>query len=98
VSSRAARRQRALDRLRTTAGVTLSAHAKARRVEHGFSEDDVLLTIARPEQTYGSPASYSPDRRLYQRGRVCAVVDERTRVVVTVLPRIAERWEHPAPG
>lgn len=93
MSPREDRRQRALD-----ARVTLSAHAEMRRREHGFSEDDVLLTVAQPEQTYGSPASYGPDRRLYQRGRVCAVVDERSRVVVTVLPRIAERWEHRAAG
>lgn len=98
MSPRAARRQRALTRLRSAAGVTLCAHAKARRAEHGFSEDDVLLAITRPEQTYGSSASYGPDRRLYQRGPVCVVVDERTRVVVTVLPRIAERWEHRAAG
>lgn len=96
-SPRDARRRRARERLLVQAGVRLLPHAVKRSAEHGFSHDQVLRTVASPEQTYACPADrYGPDRRMYQRGGVAVVVDERQRVVVTVLPRVQERWEHPA--
>jgi hypothetical protein len=98
VSRREGRRRRALTRLYLRAGVELSPHAVERAAEHGFSDDDVLLAVASPEQTYTCPAEqYGPDRRMYQRAGVAVVVDERLRQVVTVLPRVQERWEHAAP-
>jgi hypothetical protein len=99
VTRREARRRRALTRLYLRAGVELSPHAVERAAEHGFSEDDVLLAVAAPEQTYTCPAEqYGPDRRMYQRAGIAVVVDERLRQVVTVLPRAQERWEHAAPN
>ncbi len=73
----------------------LSYHATVRRLEHRISVDDVLLTVAAPEQTYGCPAPvYGTHRRMYQRGQVAVVVDEKTRTVVTVLPRTTAQWTH----
>ncbi|GAC1439383.1 MAG: hypothetical protein NVSMB55_00660 [Mycobacteriales bacterium] len=92
MSPRQARQARALARLRDQAKVVVCEHAERRRREHGFSLDDVLRTVAHPEQTYGCPAY--PDRRTYQRGPVAVIVDERQRVVVTVLLRVQDRWEH----
>ncbi len=58
----------------------------------------MLTTVVRPEQTYGYPADqYGPNRRTYQRGVMAVVVDERLRQVVTVLPRVQDRWDHVAP-
>lgn len=97
MSPKETRRKRALTRLYLRADVELTAHAIRRRSEHGFSEDDVLTTVVRPEQTYGCPAhQYGPNRRTYQRGAMAVVVDERLRQVVTVLPRVQYRWEHVA--
>jgi hypothetical protein len=98
VNRRDLRRRRALCRLYVRAGVALSQHAVERAAEHGFSEDDVLLAVVAPEQTYTCPADrYGPDRRMCQRGPIAVVVDQRRGQVVTVLPRVEERWEHPAP-
>ena len=98
MTRRECRRRRALTRLYLRAVVELTPHAVERAAEHGASEDDVLLAVAAPEQTYTCPADlYGPNRRMYQRGRVAVVVDERLRQVVTVLPRVQERWEHAAP-
>lgn len=94
MSPREARRARAAARRRDRADVVLTPHAAQRRVEHGFSEDDVLMAVALPEQSYPCAAHYGPGRRMYQRHRVAVVVDEASRVVVTVLPRVQERWEH----
>jgi hypothetical protein len=95
VSRREARHRKALARLYLRARVELSPHAFERALEHGFSHDDVLLAVASPEQTYTCPVEqYGPDRRMYQRADVAVVVDERLRLVVTVLPRVQKRWEH----
>lgn len=95
LSRRTARRQRALTRLYDRAAVELSDHACQRAVERGVSEDDVLLTVAAPEQTYCCRSDvHGPDRRLYRRADVAVVVDERLRQVVTVLPRTG----HDVPG
>ena len=98
MNRRDARCNRALTRPYLRAAVKMTPHAVERAAEHGFSEDDVLHAVAAPEQTYTCPADlYGPDRRMYQRGRLAVVVDERLRQVVTVLPRVQERWEHAAP-
>jgi hypothetical protein len=95
VKRRDLRRSRARTRLYLRAAVELTPHAIERAAEHGFSEDDVLLAVAAPEQTYTCPADlYGPDRRMYQRARIAVVVDERLRHVVTVLPRVQEQWVH----
>lgn len=96
MSRREERRRGGLARLYLRAQVELSTHAMERAAEHGFSDDDVLLAVVSPEQTYVCPADqYGPDRRMYQRARIAVVVDERLRLVVTVLPRVQQRWEHP---
>lgn len=98
MTRRDARRSRALTRLYLRVAVELTPHAFERAAEHGFSEDDVLLAVAAPEQTYTCPAElHGFDRRMYQRARVAVVVDERLWTVVTVLPRVRERWEHAVP-
>ncbi|WP_377639291.1 hypothetical protein [Oryzobacter terrae] len=94
MNRRELRRTRAMERLSMQADVVVSAHAQARASELGYSLDDVLRCVVRPEQTYGSPARYGPDRRVYQRGTVAVVVHEGSRVVVTVLLRTIDDWVH----
>ena len=94
MNRREMRRARAMERLRSQADVVISKHAQDRARELGFSVDEVLRCVVRPEQTYGSPARYGPDRRVYQRGTVAIVVHEGSRVVVTVLLRTADNWIH----
>lgn len=94
MNRRVLRQQRAGDRLAAASGVVLGRHAEARRVELGYLLAEVHGCVARPEQTYCCPASYGPDRRMYQRGDIAVVVDERMRTIVTVLRRTHIRWEH----
>lgn len=94
MNRRELRRTRAIERLSRQADVVVSAHAQARASELGFSLDEVLRCVMLPEQTYGSPARYGPDRRVYQRGTVAVVVNEGSRVVVTVLLRTVNDWIH----
>lgn len=94
MNRRQVRCARAVARLTRVANVTFSAHANDRAAELGFSQDDILRCVARPEQTYCSPAGYGPDRRVYQRGAVAVVVHEGSRVVVTVLLRTYDSWAH----
>lgn len=96
MNPRQARRDRAGARRRESAGVVISRHAALRLVEHGFSEEDVLITVAHPEQTYPCATLHGADRRMFQRGRVGVVVDEDARVIITVVPRRQDRWEHAA--
>lgn len=73
---------------------TLSWHAQRRLVELGFSTREVVDCVRRPEQSYCSHPAYGPDRRIFQRGHLAVVLHEPTNVVVTVLLRQYERWEH----
>ena len=94
MNRRQARSERALSRLTRLANVTLSEHASSRAKELGFSHDDVLRCVIRAEQTYCSPPWYGAGRRVYQRGTVAVVVQEESRVVVTVLLRTKHEWSH----
>ena len=94
MNRRQARCVRARQRLTTAADVTLSPHATVRSSELGFSLDDVLSCVIRPEQTYCAPNSYGPDPRVYQRGAIAVVVQDGDRVVVTVLLRTPDPWVH----
>lgn len=91
---RAARRERALNRLRAQAGVVLSQHALVRAKELGFDESEVLRCVESPEQTYGGDPRYPGNRRVYQRQDCVCVVDRTTRTVVTVLLRAYGAWQH----
>lgn len=95
ISPRQRRRASAIDRARTRSGLTLSDHALLRMHEFDVHEIQVHECVTRPEQSYPSDRDrYGEHRRMYQRGRIACVVDEASRCVVTVLPRIVERWEH----
>lgn len=91
---RHARRERALTRLRTHAGVTLSRHALSRAKELGFDESEVLRCVISPEQTYGGDPKYPGARRVHQRRDCACVIDTATRTVVTVLLRNTGLWQH----
>ena len=90
----AARRARALERLRTRAGVTFTRHARSRCAELNFHEVDVLGCVSNPELTYGGGGRHPGGRRIYQRNDCAVVVDEPRRLVVTVLLRCEGRWSH----
>lgn len=94
MNPRQARQRRAIERLLAATGGQLSRHAADRASELGYSLDDVLRCLARPEQTYTCPESYGHGRRVYQRGDLALVVHEDTRTIVTVLPRTGCRWSH----
>lgn len=91
---RAERQRRALERLRRQAGIILSPHAQHRARELGFHESDVLRCVLAPEQTYGSGPRYPSGRRTYQRFDCACVVDTTAGVVVTVLLRHRQPWQH----
>lgn len=61
--------------------------------EHGIPLDQVLACLHDPEQTYSVPNDGTV-RRIHQRSGCAIVVEPDNRVVVTVLPRITERWLH----
>ena len=94
MNRRQVRRQRAALRLCARAGVVMTPHALARQAEHGFTDDEVYGAVAAPEQTYPGGPGHASSRRTYQRGRVAVIVDETSRAVITVLPRVRDRWEH----
>lgn len=94
MNRRALRQARAKSRLNAAAEATLAPHAVARARELGFSEDEVLRCLLRPEQTYVCGPDYGPDRRMYQRGDLSVVLHEPTRTVITVLLRTARVWTH----
>jgi hypothetical protein len=91
---RAERQRRALERIRCQAGVTLSSHAQLRALELGFHESDVLRCVIAPEQTYGSGPRYPSGRRTYQRSDCACVVDTTVGVIITVLLRYNQPWQH----
>lgn len=89
------RQERALTRARTRAGsVRLTKHAAMRADELGFHETELMHCIANPENTYPGAPAYGPNRRVFQRGECCCVVDLPAQVVVTVLLRTPAEWEH----
>lgn len=94
MNRRQQRQDRALHRLAETTGVIISQHASIRAKELGFSADDIYRCVNLPEQTYVCPASYGPDRRMYQRGSVSLVLHEASRTVITVLLRTGDAWQH----
>lgn len=94
MNPRQGRRERAIERLRAVSGGQLSGHAATRAAELGYSLDDVLRCLARPEQTYPCPESYGPGRRMYQRGDLALVVHHESSLVITVLPRTHRAWAH----
>ena len=93
-SPKDARRERALQRLRSQVSVTLSPHARIRARELAFHEVEVLACVAAPQQTYGGGPAHPDGRRIYQRGDCTAVVDESSRTVITVLLRSPHPWTH----
>ena len=93
-SPRARRQARALARLERVAQVAVSDHARERAVELGFSLDDLLWCVARPEQSYPCAGVEGRGRRINQRGDLAVVVDEPSHRVVTVLLRTPELWVH----
>lgn len=94
-SRREQRQARALARARERAGwAYLTAHAADRAHELGFHETEVLACIAAPENTYPCHPSYGTNRRTYQRGDCCCILDMTTRAIITVLLRTPLEWAH----
>lgn len=81
----------------------ISAHARERGAEFGYSYDDIQELLSRhPSRIV--PDSHSPNRvrRIYD-GECVLVVNPRERIVITLLPDTAvqvrgrnyvQRWEH----
>ena len=91
---RSERQRRALERLYHQAGIVLTPHAQHRARELGFHESDVLRCIIAPEQTYTSGPRYPPGRCTYQRLDCACIVDTAAGVVITVLLRQPQPWQH----
>lgn len=75
---------------------TLSRHAAKRMRELGFSRQEVMDAIERPDVTY-EQSSYGSGEAIIQRGGLALGVNLDAKVVKTVLLRSVERWEHPVP-
>lgn len=75
-------------------GATLTQHSRDRVTELGFSIGEIVECLAHPEQSYPSGPDYPGDRRLYQRGGCCIVLEQTDRTIVTILLRRIDRWEH----
>lgn len=77
------------------ADLVMSRHAVMRAkegIEHGwYAAEDLLAAARRPEQTYSQTGKYGGTRML-QAGPVALVVADQ--LVVTVLRRQQEAWEH----
>lgn len=72
--------------------LTFSEHAKLRRKEMHVTEDQVALVISDADQSYPQRRQ----RRMYQRGDLAVLVNERTGVVITVLWNRRDQWSRDA--
>lgn len=75
---------------RPIAGRTLSLHAHRRMLEFGLSRADVEDILEDYEQRYASHSG----RFVHQRGPWAVVAQARPGIIVTILRREVERWEH----
>lgn len=73
----------------------MTFHAEQRRIEFGWTWEDVEDTVRHPEVSYRAPKY--PDRCIRIRGDIKSVVTD-TGYIVTVEPSDAatsyQRWEH----
>jgi hypothetical protein len=65
----------------------LSAHAAQKMIERGFTRNQVIDAIENCEQSY--PSGYY---RVYQKGDIAVVANEKRKDVVTVLLRTLDPW------
>jgi hypothetical protein len=72
----------------------LTLHAGERADELGFTVEEVARCVRQPEQSYTCHGRYGQGRRTYQRDEMAVVLDERRRLVVTVLLRRQDEWVH----
>jgi hypothetical protein len=75
------------------ASLRFSKHALFRMLELQIEPIDVMLTIARPEQSWTQTRN-GRAVLVMQRGDVGLVWDPGNRTVITVLLRTKARWEH----
>lgn len=71
----------------------VSHHAGARATELGFTVGEVLAAATDPQLAYAQ-SRYGAAQALHIRGDVAVAVDRDRAVVITVLLRRDERWEH----
>lgn len=67
-------------------GWRLSWHAEQRAIERGFSRTEILNAVTRPGVQYMQSGQYI-GREVRSNGRIAAVLDSRTRTIVTLLYR-----------
>lgn len=79
--------------------IQMTWHAEKRRVELGFTMEEVEAVALQPELVYPGDARQGHDRTVLQRG-VIASVHSRDGTIITLMPSgIATRyarWEHQA--
>lgn len=77
-------------------GLTFTEHARDRMIEFNVSYDEVVQIIEHPEVAYLSKTD--PLKKQYalisQAGKWAVVTSTNKSVVITVLPRVIEQWEH----
>ena len=77
----------------TVAGHRLTNHAKLRQAEFGLTIPDLEAILKDYDQRYAQQGKYA-GAFVHQRGDWAMVVDPTDKVVITVLRRIVQRWEH----
>ena len=74
----------------------MTRHAEDRRAEHGFTLEDIELSMTEPEVAHPAGPLW-PDRRVYIRGPIKTIAS-LDGVVITVMPSphatSYQRWEH----
>ena len=74
-------------------GIRLTRHALSRMLELKVEPVDVLLCVARAEQSWQQLRNQRLQSVL-QRGDIAVVMEPNTKTVITILLRTEEDWEH----
>ena len=75
----------------------LTLHAERRRIEFGYTIEEVHAVASDPHIVYPGDSRHGPDRTVHQRGRL-ASVHGRDGTIITLMPSGAatrfEAWSH----
>ncbi len=75
--------------------LTFTPHAQERMAEFNVSYDEVVQIINHPEVAYMSKRSvYDRYTLVSQAGKWAVITTTNKTVVITILPRITDEWEH----